>query len=160
MTDNSSIDTRCNICNDFQGNWPITSRAEQLVTNGQRHHNAELIWQQLEISAKSCYCCEIPLKGCRGCFKHHSIDVAHVRQLKLRFYYPYTLGDVDTESCVKSIQISLEAGGQIEIDMFATDDEACSVLDSWDYFHTSSRVVPRPDSEAALSVIQRWLRVR
>ncbi|KAF3051030.1 hypothetical protein E8E11_007792 [Didymella keratinophila] len=83
--------------------------------------------------------------------------MATVRQLKLRFYYPYTLDDVDNESSVKSIQVSLEGGRQIEIEMFATYDEACSVPDSWDYFHTSSRVVTRSDSEAALSVIQEWL---
>jgi hypothetical protein len=157
MTDNSPIDMVCNICNAFQGRWPITSRAEQLVVSGQRHHNAELIWQELETSAKACYCCDILLKGCSECFKHHGVDEAQVRELKLRFYYPYTLDDVETESSVKSIQCSLEGGRRIEIEMFITDDEACSVPASWDYFHTSSRVVPWSDSEAALSVTRKWL---
>lgn len=157
MTDDRLRDMTCSICNNFQGKWPITTQAEQLVTSGQRHHNAELEWRELETSARSCCCCDILLRGCHGCFKHHGIDEAQVCELRLRFYYPYTLDDVETESSTKSIHVTLESGRQIEIEMFATYDEACSVPDSWDYFHTSSRVVPGSDSEAALSVIQEWL---
>lgn len=85
------------------------------------------------------------------------MEEAQVRQINLRFYYPYTLDDVETESSLKSIQFSLDGGRQFEVEMFATYDEAHPIPSSWDYFHTSSRVVPRSDSGDALSVIQEWL---
>lgn len=92
-------------------------------------HTTGLVWKELDNSARSCYCCDIPLRRCRGCFEDRDIDEAQVCQFKLPFHYLYTLDDVETESSGQSIQRSSKGAHVIELKMFATCNEACMIPD-------------------------------
>ncbi len=153
------LETSCSICNGFQGRRPIesSSKLSQARRAGTRHHKAVTTWNELERSAESCYSCDILLRGSRGCFKHQGIEEGQVSQISLCFYNPYALDVVETESSLGTLEFLLDGGRRFTIEMFATFDEACPIPDSWDYFYTSSRIVPRPDSGEALEIIKKWL---
>ena len=127
------------------------------MRKGNRGHKAACTWVELKQSAGSCYCCEILLKGIRGCLDHHEIDEFEVRYCDLDFAYPSFLERVEEASCIKRLLIHLEHEQTFEIEMFASDDDACPIPDSWDYVVVSARTAPRSDSEQALAVIKEWI---
>ncbi|KAJ8114448.1 hypothetical protein OPT61_g3678 [Boeremia exigua] len=158
MADGNKLDIPCRICNRFQGNRPIESRnRSSQPRRGTRNHRAALTWNELEQSASSCYCCNILLRGSRGCFELHGIKEDQVHQINLLFDYPFALDVVESESSLKSLEFLLNSGRNFQVEIFATYDEAYPIPDSWDYFYTSPRVVSRSNSSEALAIIRNWL---
>ncbi|KAF2273808.1 HET-domain-containing protein [Westerdykella ornata] len=150
----------CTICNQFQGQWPINSRLDSQPHDTQPVRNylvPKFTWEELELSASACYCCEILAKGCRECFSMHGIQVSDIRHCSLRFYYPLHVEDVEEEECGKYVTVHLASGKRFEVEVFATEDDECPVPDAWDYFATSKRTSPGTDSEEALGKMKEWI---
>ncbi|KAI1482647.1 HET-domain-containing protein [Daldinia eschscholtzii] len=149
----------CGICNKFKGKWTIKSRLDP--TNPRRpnrnHTNPSFTWNELEQSAKSCYCCHIILSGCRGCFQQHRISEQDILEASLRFCYPCWIETKDEDHADKELVFYMVDGGRFEIEIFATEDEDCPIPDEWDYIPVSQRVPPRTDSSETLVKIENWI---
>ncbi|OAL01605.1 HET-domain-containing protein [Phaeosphaeriaceae sp. SRC1lsM3a] len=150
----------CTTCNRFQGKWPIGKRAERQYHT--RHDVRDFIapqvaWSDFVGSAKSCYVCQILLKGCRGVLEQHEILESNVLCLDVRFFYPAHTEDVDTADSGKHLILQLADGKPFEIELFATLDEDSEIPNAWDYVAVSKRTSPRTDSAAAMTVINDWI---
>ena len=148
----------CTICNQFQGKWKIASRSESSARRGTRNHiSPRFNWVDLEASARLCYCCDIILAGCRGCFRQHGVEEEDIVEGVLRFYYPHSLEDVDDAAMDKELVFRMADGRKFEIEMFVTESADCLMPDEWDYIPVSRITSPRTDSDAALATIKGWI---
>lgn len=150
----------CTICNRFQGRWPINSRSEFQKHAGQGVRNIlvpKFTWDELLLSAMSCYCCEILAKGSLECFAMHDMQVADILYGSIRFYYPPHIEDVEEADCGKYLTFNLASGKRFEVEIFATEDEDCPVPHVWDYIATSKRTSPGTNSEEALAIMKDWI---
>jgi len=158
MADRGASGAQCSICNHFQGKWPIEShKSLEGPWKGTRHHKADFTWDNLRQSADSCYCCDILLEGTHGCFRRQGIQESEIEHGSLLFLYPYALDEVEEASSMKSLLFTMKNGRKFEIEMFASDDDACPIPDSWDYILVSPRMAPRSDSKQALATIKKWM---
>ncbi|CAN8105075.1 unnamed protein product [Discula destructiva] len=135
----------CAICNHFRPG----QRA--------REHASEFTWQDLRVSARTCYCCGILVSGCGRCFQQHKLVEDDVLQASLRFYYPPSDDSSWEWDASKDIIFSLKDGRRFQVEMFAIEDDDCPVPDSWGVMPTFQRVSPRSDSAAAMAVIRSWI---
>ncbi|KAK7427782.1 hypothetical protein QQZ08_005720 [Neonectria magnoliae] len=145
----------CKLCNQFRGVGEMRTAAETLLKASRNHIKKDVLWQELQESAGVCYCCGILVRGCRGCFAQHSINEVQIESLNLIFYYfNYEEENSDID---KTISFLLNDGRFFDIEMFATDDDDCSIPDSWDFVPMSVRTSPSTDSSSAIDVIESWL---
>jgi hypothetical protein len=150
----------CALCNTFKGKRKILSNADTPPNreSGTRHHKVHKFkWDEVKVSAKSCYCCRILESGCRRCFEYHEIKESEIRYGSLNFNYPSNIEDVDQGKASKHLSFLLANGRWFEVEFFTTDDEDCPVPDSWDYMSVSKRISPQNDSSIALNIIKGWV---
>jgi hypothetical protein len=150
----------CNICNRFQGRWPIDGRVDREKHKGQGIRSLiipKFSWADIRTSAELCYGCNIIVAGCRGCFGLHGIDEASIVRCSLRFLYPSVLEDVEDADTDKHITFYMTSGQRFEVELFATDDDDAPIPHRWDYIPTLNRTSPRTDSTTALATIKGWL---
>jgi len=153
-----SLNIACAICNGFQGKWKAGTVAESQRRRGNRNHIIpRFTWDELQSSAKSCYCCSILESGCRGCFDQHGIRESDILHGSLRFIYPFFSDTADEEDADKELTFLLADGRRFEIELFATESDDCPIPDSWDYLPVSRRTSPRTDSTIALATIKDWI---
>lgn len=150
----------CNICNQFQGGLPIEKKPE--TQEGRRDGDRnflvpQLPWPDLTESAKSCYVCQIILRGCHKVFKQNKIDEANVRLVDIRFFYPTNIEDADTGDSDKHLILHLSDGTRFEIEIVATPEDDSEVPNDWDYIATSRRTSLRTDSGEAMAKINGWI---
>ncbi|EEH42056.2 hypothetical protein PAAG_03977 [Paracoccidioides lutzii Pb01] len=149
----------CALCNGFQGRWSIASMlADPSPRHMNRHHIVpSFTWNELEVFASSCYCCQVLVSGCLGCFQQHGIQVSDILRGILSFYYPSTNYDTEKQDASKNLIFLLNNGRRFEIQFFCTDDDDCPIPDSWDYIPVSKRTSPRTDSDQAMVTIKSWI---
>ncbi|CAG8961512.1 hypothetical protein HYFRA_00013863 [Hymenoscyphus fraxineus] len=154
---------KCTLCNQFQGTYKIVTYEENKkrvragLTKNRNHIVPKFTWEELQTSAKSCYCCKIIQTGCLGCFNQHGIKESEVVTASLRFFYPTCIELVEESDSSKTIIFQLKDGKRFEVEIFATENEDCLVPDSWDYIAVSKRTSPATDSSMALVTIKGWL---
>lgn len=112
-------------------------------------------WQELQRSAKSCYCCDILISGCGPCFHQHGIQESDIQYGSLHFYYPEA-EDKDG-GAEKELIFLLNHGKFFQIEFFVALDEEYLIPDSWDTMPALRRVSPRTDSAAAFATVQDWI---
>lgn len=134
----------CVICNQFR-------RGQSRV------HVSEFQWYELQTSALTCYCCDILVSGCSGCFRQHKIDEAEIRKASLQFYYQSSSDCSWEVDANKELIFSLRDGRNFQVELFVTEDDDCPLPDSWESMPASRRTSPRSDSAAALAAIQSWV---
>jgi hypothetical protein len=118
----------CEICHDFRGIGELRKDDKQWLPKNRLVLNKDLLWQSLKASAKSCYICELLIKGCRGCFEQNGIQEGHIVNFEIRFYYQLykdQLTDVD-----KTISFLLEDDTYFDVQLFATEDGMSSPWNS------------------------------
>ncbi|KAF1828437.1 HET domain-containing protein [Decorospora gaudefroyi] len=151
---------KCNICNKFQGKWPIfsrTHREKQKVKGNRNIIVPNFTWEQMLDSSKACYGCRIILSGCRGSFALHDINESNISRCSLHFYYPLHLEDVDDADADKYLKFRLKDGQRFEVELFAVEDANYPIPESWDVIPTLKRTSPRTDSAVALATIKGWI---
>ncbi len=152
--------TRCDICNRFQGRWPIDGKIHAHEHKGQGTRSfisSGTKWPKVLKSAESCYVCDILIKGCRGCFEQHNIVEADIATCDIKFRYPNHIEDEEDLDAEKIVILHLKNGQRFEVEMFATEDDDCPIPDSWERIPVSSRIVERTDSLEALEKINGWI---
>ncbi|KAI0973303.1 heterokaryon incompatibility protein-domain-containing protein [Xylaria arbuscula] len=147
----------CAICNLFQGQWKISDAAEGYRRLNRNHIVSNLTWDEMRGSAKSCYCCDILISGCLGCFRHRGVRELDILQAAIEFYYPISTDHADEDDADKFLTFLLKDGRRFEVELFATEDDECPVPDSWDYIPVSRRASSQTDSAAAITTIKGWI---
>lgn len=150
----------CNLCNQFQGRWPIESQIDTDKRRGQGNRSLvvpEFAWAELVDSATKCYGCNILLTGCRGVFEQHDVKEVDIVHGKLWFQYPAYVEDADEADCDKHLTFSLGSGQKFEVELFVTEDNDCPIPDAWDYIPTLGRTSARTDSKEALEIVNNWI---
>ncbi|KAH6876338.1 heterokaryon incompatibility protein-domain-containing protein [Thelonectria olida] len=145
----------CEICHDFRGIGELRKEEEPWLPQNRLILNKDLLWESFKASAKSCYICELLIKGCRGCFAQNGIDEGAIVSFEIRFYYQLyedQLGDVD-----KTICFLLNDESYFDVQVFATEDADCPVPNAWESVPTSRRTSCQTDSPQALETIKGWL---
>ncbi|KAI1272980.1 HET domain-containing protein [Xylaria sp. FL0933] len=148
----------CAICNVFQGPWKMSDAAEGLRHMNRNHVVSNLTWDKMRDSAKSCYCCNILISGCLGCFHQRGIRESDILQVTIEFCYPMSTDHPEEEEAGKLLIFLLKDGQHFEVEIFATlNDDDCPIPDSWDYIPVSDRVSSQTDSKAAIATIKGWI---
>ncbi|KAH7089687.1 heterokaryon incompatibility protein-domain-containing protein [Paraphoma chrysanthemicola] len=150
----------CDICNQFQGRWPIDSRTESHKHRGDGVRSLKtprFTWDELLSSSTRCYVCNSLVKGCRGVFSMHGIGEIDIEYGSLLFYYPSTIEDVEGADSDKHLTFHLSKEKRFEIELFVTDDDGEPFPEAWDYIATLQRTSPRTDSAEALVTINNWV---
>lgn len=149
----------CAICNGFQGRWKINTLAESHGRlNEHRHHIVpRLMWDEIRISASSCYCCRILECGCRGCFEQHGIKESDILHCSLDFLYPHHVEAEEERGSDKNLTFRLVGGRQFVVELFVSEADDCPIPDLWNYFPALGRTSPRTDSTMALDTIKSWI---
>ncbi|KAL2826471.1 hypothetical protein BDW59DRAFT_179578 [Aspergillus cavernicola] len=117
----------CLLCNRFQGHGPLDNNL-----NDRRHYVPRFTWNELLDSSSSCYCCDILIRGCRGCLNQHSLGEADIAYGSLKFRYQDHPGDIEEQETTKLIVISFQNGKKFLIEMFAVDGPADLKPSSWE----------------------------
>ena len=150
----------CTICNRFNGGSKIQSFADWSQNKQvaiRNHINHRFTWEEMLVSARSCYSCSILESGCRGCFNLHGIRESDVIYGSLRFFYPSWTEIVDEADTNKSLTFFLKNERQFEVELFATEGDDCPIPDAWEYFPVSRRTSLQTDSTLALVAIKGWI---
>lgn len=110
----------CTICFDFQGIDDLKERDKNNPRETKRNHeNLEFAWSEFVGSAKSCYICDILIRGVRGCFGQHNIEERQILHCSILFYYQDWIGaNVDGN---KEIHFRLRDGRLFEVQLFVTE---------------------------------------
>lgn len=150
----SVIQIVCTICNRFQGRWKIDVN---VYPRGRRDHKSKFTWNELQTSAKSCYGCDIVLRGCRGCFQHYKIDELDIEHVDLRFYYPSakSVANDDIEAG-KEIIFLLKGGRYFEVEVFLPQYEVPSP-EEWDWMPGSARATRQNTPDEVVGTAQKWI---
>ncbi|KAJ4320123.1 hypothetical protein N0V84_006010 [Fusarium piperis] len=142
----------CKICNNFTGVGKLRPEEDAPVGISRKHVPRDLPWQDLQTSAKACYCCEILATGCRGCFKQHGVDEEQIERFSIRFFYPnYEDEDAEVD---KVVSFLMQDGTYFDIEFFATEEDDCPVPDAWESMPVSQRTSPKTDSPDAVEIIK------
>ncbi|KKZ66851.1 hypothetical protein EMCG_07456 [[Emmonsia] crescens] len=145
----------CTLCNKFQGTRSLSDT--RLLGKNRHHIVPKFTWDEMRNSADSCYCCNILISGCRGCFNQHGIKESDILHGILRFYYPTTNKSAETQEASKNLIFLMKSGRRFEIQLFCTEDDDCPIPDSWDYIPVSRRTSPWTDSYKAMATIKGWI---
>ncbi|KAH7035826.1 heterokaryon incompatibility protein-domain-containing protein [Microdochium trichocladiopsis] len=151
----------CPICLDFRGTSPLTPRGSGFV--GKRHHVKEgLTWPQLEASAAGpapCHCCEVLVRGCRGCFEQHGISTDDIVTFTVHFYYQAFEGQDEAESADmdKELRFRRKNGKVFEIQLFAHEEDGYPIPDAWESIPVYGQTSPNTGSAEALDKAKDWL---
>ncbi|PGH01622.1 hypothetical protein AJ79_07870 [Helicocarpus griseus UAMH5409] len=149
----------CALCNRFQGKWSIADMTKPSTFRGKNRHHIipKFTWNEMCNSAESCYCCNLLVSGCCGCFHQHNIKESDILYGSLHFYYPTTIADAELQESSKNLVFFMRNGQRFIVELFATEDDDCPVPDSWDYIPVSRRTSPNTNSSMALATIKRWI---
>ncbi|KAJ5497297.1 hypothetical protein N7463_009284 [Penicillium fimorum] len=146
------IRASCLLCNRFRGHGPLDNKSKD-----RRHDFLQFTWEELLSSSSSCYCCDILVRGCRGCFRQHSLEETDIANGSLKFRYLDRTGDIEEQETGKMIVILFQNGKKFLIEVFAADGPAGLTPASWGDFAPRSRTSPRTDSGSAHVTIKSWL---
>ncbi|KAJ0419594.1 heterokaryon incompatibility protein-domain-containing protein [Aspergillus carlsbadensis] len=143
---------RCGLCNQFHGKGPLTATIQR-----RKQYVPKFKWQDLLNSASSgCYCCDILVRGSRGCFAQHQLTEGEIEHGCLRFWYLSCTVDIEDQEVDKQLIFTFRDSTQFFIEIFMTPDTLDPTC--WDPgFVGRSRTSPRTNSEAALATINGWL---
>jgi hypothetical protein len=170
----------CSICGDFLGRGELQhgSSSSELLESSRDWTVLDLTWQDLLVSAKTCYICEILARGSRCCFNQHHVEEAGIAKVGIHFYYQNRFDKEGQHDPEKQICFELRDGARFEVEMFATEgeaqlngqspdstcrmanllpDEDCLIPDAWESIPTFDRTTPSTDSDAALDKAKQWL---
>jgi hypothetical protein len=79
-----------------------------------KHDN--IPWPDFVQSAQTCYCCNILLRGVRGCLEQRELDPDQVELLDFSFLYTFVEGEV--KDCDKDITCSMVNRDKFVIEFF------------------------------------------
>ncbi|KAK4446338.1 het domain-containing protein [Podospora aff. communis PSN243] len=149
----------CTICGDFVGKGELqdASSSSELLESSRDWKVLDLTWQDLLVSAKTCYICEIIVRGSRRCFDQHHVKEMDIAKVGIHFYYQNRFDVEGQHDPEKQICFQLKDGTRFEVEMFATEDEECVVPDAWESIPTFFRTTPSTDSDAALDKAKEWI---
>jgi hypothetical protein len=119
----------CPLCNGFRGHGPLDDK-----TKDRRHFVPRFTWEALLSSSSSCYCCDILVRGCRGCFDQHSLEEADIANGSLKFRHLDRLGNIEEQETGKMIVIRFQNGKKLLIEVFAVDGPAGRTPSFWGGF--------------------------
>ncbi|ORY62100.1 HET domain-containing protein [Pseudomassariella vexata] len=125
-------------------------------TAGSRNfYNEHILWADLTQFAKTCYCCEVLLRGITGYLEKRAIELTRVSELSLKFLYASWEGDL--KDCDNDVVCQLDDGSQLTIQWFTLEDENCPCPDAWDDVPMSARTSRSTESDEAFEKANGWL---
>ncbi|KAK0615590.1 HET domain-containing protein [Bombardia bombarda] len=151
----------CNICNQFQGTRDLRKQGEGFREGVRNHVKTDFSWDEFMTSAKSCYICNLLVRGTRACFRQRGLDESQILDCGVYFYYEQAVDDgLDID---KDIRFRMKDGSRFEVQLFAVDDDdddnvsGSTVPDYWESIPASKRTSPKTDSDLALTKARSWL---
>jgi hypothetical protein len=79
----------------------------------------EFSWDEFIASARSCFFCDVLIRGARGCFRHHKLEESRVLHCSVNFYYQGWIGEV--ADIDKELRFLMKDGQRFEVQLFATE---------------------------------------
>ncbi|KAI0880482.1 HET-domain-containing protein [Annulohypoxylon maeteangense] len=149
---------RCQSCNCLQGVGALLTEneAENFPQLPNRNFkNEDIPWSTFLQSAKTCYCCDILLRGITGCFSQQQLLLSNVERVSFRFLYNDWIGAGN--SCEKLITCYLSDGSKFALEFFTLEDDACPCPEAWEDVPTSTRTSAETSSEEAFEEACNWL---
>ncbi|PYH77957.1 hypothetical protein BO82DRAFT_405655 [Aspergillus uvarum CBS 121591] len=119
----------CSLCNGMRRHGPPDNKSKD-----RRHFVPRFTWEELLASSNSCYCCDILLRGCRGCLDQHGPKEAEIDNASLRFRYLARLETIEEQETGKIIVIRFQNGKKFLIEVFAVDEPGGRTPKSWGDF--------------------------
>ncbi|KAI1262721.1 HET-domain-containing protein [Xylariaceae sp. FL1019] len=144
--------TLCSICNSFKrGHQAQGDQSPEPSFDFLNHH---VSWPRFVLSAGSCHCCDILLRGICGCLKQQNLDTNQVESLGFKFRH----FDRRRKCCHRDIKCRMTDGAKVYIEMFRPPDIDCPCPASWDDIPTSRRTGVGTDSKEAMETAMEWIR--
>ncbi|KAI0138141.1 HET-domain-containing protein [Hypoxylon sp. NC0597] len=149
----------CPLCNSFKGVGPVLTedearRLSSLPTRSFKHK--DILWPNFRLSAETCYCCNILLRGVTGCLQQRQHEPDQVVQVNFSFLYAPREGYVTEND--KTVTCEFNDGSRVEIGLFTLNDDSCPCPDAWDDVPVTLRTSPETSSEEAFKKACKWLK--